>query len=82
MKTKLIFCSGTSKLKQWTILPFVPRIGEYFNVKEILRKRELKTIMAASDNWHGVRGIIQSVEYRCGKNDFYVEVEIFCGTKL
>jgi hypothetical protein len=78
MKTKLIFSTEAKDMEQWSYLPFVPRINEWFNLKDILKPEELKEIKASAYCWSGVRGIVQSIEYRHNDNDFYVEIFIWC----
>jgi hypothetical protein len=78
MKTKLIFSTETKDTECWTDLTFVPRMQEWFNVQDILKGEELKTIRQSANCWSGAKGIIQSVEYRHDKIDFYVEVFIWC----
>lgn len=78
MKTKLLFCTKNGNLEQWTRLPFFPRNGEYFNVKDILKEDEIKTIKLSAKCWQGIRGLVKSVEYRHDNNDFFIEVAIWC----
>jgi hypothetical protein len=78
MKTKLIFSTGSLDMEQWTDLPFIPRINELLNVKDILKKDEIENIRTASHFWPGIRGKIQTVEYRHDDDVFYVEIRILC----
>ncbi len=78
MKTKLVFSTETKDTEQWTDLPFVPRINEWFKVVDILKKDELGAILQSAHCWSGNRGTIQSVEYRHDDNDFYAEVFVWC----
>jgi hypothetical protein len=65
-------------MEQWTDLTFIPRIQEWFNVQDILKTEELYLIKKSANCWSGVRGIIESVEYRHDDNNFYVEVFVWC----
>jgi hypothetical protein len=78
MKTKLVFSSETYNAEQWTNLPFIPRINEWFNVRDILKEEEVAEIKRASQSWNGIKGFIKSVEYRHDDNDFYIELVIYC----
>jgi hypothetical protein len=78
MKTKLIFSTETKDTEQWTDLPFIPRINEWFNVLDILKKEEIIDIMHSARCWSCIRGTVQSVEYRHDGNAFYVEVFVWC----
>jgi hypothetical protein len=78
MKTKLIFSTENKDIEQWTDLPFIPRINEWLNVVDILKKEEIIVIQQAARCWSGIHGTIQSVEYRHDENDFYAEVFVWC----
>jgi hypothetical protein len=78
MKTKLILCTCKKNFEQWTELPFVPRINEWLNIREILGKDEITTIKQSSDNWSGIRSIIWSVEYRHNDDGYYIEIVALC----
>lgn len=78
MKTKLIFSTDTQDSEQWTDLPFIPRIQEWLNVLDILKPSEVEKIKQSASCWSGIRGIIQSVEYRHDDNGFYVEIFVWC----
>jgi len=78
VRTKLIFSTEVNDTEYWTDLPFVPRINEWFNVLEILKKEELVAIWQSAQCWSGVRGTVQSVEYRHDDKEFYAEVFIWC----
>lgn len=78
MKTKLIFSTQTKDMQQWTNLQFIPRINEWFNVAEILKPDEVITIQQSAMCWSGIRGTVQSVEYRHDDNEFYVEIYVWC----
>jgi len=78
MKTKLIFSTHSKDTEQWTNLPFVPRINEWFNIVDILSKEEIALIKQSAQSWSGVKGIISSIEYRHDENEFYPEVIILC----
>jgi hypothetical protein len=78
MKTKLIFSTEKKEMEQWTDLPFIPRINEWLNVVDILKKEELVEIYQSATCWSTSRGSILSVEYRHDDNDFYVEIYVWC----
>ena len=78
MKTRLIFSTEKKDSEVLTDLPFIPRINEWLNVRDILKKEEILTIIDAARCWSGIHGIIQSVEYRHDDNDFYLEVYVWC----
>lgn len=78
MKTKLIFSTKTKDTECWTDLPFIPRKEEWFNVQDILLVEEIAEIKKTANRWSGVRGLVQSVEYRHGDNEFYSEIIILC----
>jgi len=78
MKTKLIFSTETKDTEQWTSLPFIPRLNEWVNIGDILKPTELMEIKQSAQCWSGIRGTIQSVEYRHDDNDFYVEIYVWC----
>jgi len=82
MKTKLILSTKKRDIEFLTDLPFVPRITEWFNICDILKVEELAEIKKSAIHWSGIRGIIQSVEYRHDDNDFYTEVVIGCEDNL
>jgi hypothetical protein len=78
MKTKLIFSTETQDTGQWIDLPFIPRLNEWINVVDILKKEELVQIWQSAHCWSGIRGTVQSVEYRCDDQGFYIEVYVWC----
>ena len=78
MKTKLILSTTKKKFEQWTNLPVIPRLNEWFNVQDILMNNEISAIKKSATSWSGTRGKVQSVEYRHDDNDFYIEVFILC----
>lgn len=78
MKTKLIFSTETKDTEQWTDLPFIPRLNEWINVVDLLKKEELVLIWQSARCWSGIRGSVMSVEYRHDDNDFYIEIFIWC----
>jgi hypothetical protein len=78
MKTLLIFSTETKDIEQWTNLPFIPRINEWFNLRDILLPREIESIRQLAHSWSGIKGAVQTVEYRHDDNDFYAEVLIRC----
>jgi hypothetical protein len=78
MRTKLIFSTETKDTEQWTNLPFVPRIHEWFNVQDIFKSDELEIIKNSAKCWSGVRGRIESVEYRQYDNEVYTEIFVWC----
>jgi hypothetical protein len=78
MKTKLIFSTKTKDTEQWTDIPVIPRLSEWINISDILREKEIVRIKQSAQCWSGVRGIVQSVEYRHDNNEFYVVIFIWC----
>jgi hypothetical protein len=78
MKIKFIFSTEINDTEQWTNLPFIPRIQEWINVLDILNPEELDKIKKTAKCWSGVKGVIQSVEYRHDDNEFYVEIYVWC----
>jgi hypothetical protein len=79
MKTKLIFETGNSyEYTVWSNLFFIPRINEYFNVQDLLKKDEIDQIIVSAQKWSGTKGTVKSVEYRHDDNDFYTEIIIWC----
>lgn len=78
MKTKLIFVTKTKYTEQWTNLPFIPRLNEWINVHDILKKEEIAAIWKSAHCWSGIRGTIHSIEYRHDDNAFYAEITICC----
>ncbi len=78
MKTKLVFSTETTDTECWTDLPFIPRIDEWFNVVDILKEEEIRHIHKSAYCWTGIRGTVQSVEYRHNNNDFYAEIYVWC----
>jgi hypothetical protein len=77
-KMQLVISTQKATKKLWTYMPFIPRIGEWFNVKDILRDEEIEDIKATSPSWKGIHGAIRHVEYRHDDNEYYVEVLILC----
>lgn len=78
MKTKLVLSTETSDTEQWTDLPFVPRMYEWLNVQDILKSDEVENIKHSATCWSGIRGSIESVEYKHDDNEFYVEIYVWC----
>ncbi len=78
MKTKLKLTTHAKAFEFWTNLPFIPRIGEWLNVKDILLPQEVDAIKQSANQWNGEKGLIQSVEYRHDDNDFYLEIIVRC----
>jgi hypothetical protein len=78
MKAKLIFSTEAKDTEYWTDLPVIPRLNEWLNVLDILKVGEVETIKASAVCWSGIRGSIQSVEYRHDENNFFVEIYIWC----
>ncbi len=78
MKTKLIFSTETKDTEQWTDWPFIPRIKEWINVADILKKEELVGIWQSARCWSKIKGTVMTVEYRHDDNGFYVEIYIWC----
>jgi hypothetical protein len=77
MKTKFIFSTEKKEMEQWADLPFIPRVNEWINIADILKKEEVVAIFQTAICWSTNRGTVQSVEYRYN-NDFYVEVYVWC----
>jgi hypothetical protein len=78
MKTKLLFSTETQDYEVWKDLPALPRIDEFFNVRDMLKTEELAVIKQSAQCWSGTRGIVQSVEYRYNTDGFYTEIFIWC----
>ena len=78
MKTKLLFSTETNDMEIGIDLPFIPRINEWFNVKDILKAEEMEYIKKSAHCWSGVRGTVQSVEYCKDEEGFYAEVYVWC----
>jgi hypothetical protein len=78
MKTKLIFSTETKDIEQWIDMPFVPRINEWINLVDILKKEELEAIVKSARCWSGMKGTVMTVEYRHGDNDYYAEIYVWC----
>ena len=78
MKTKLVFSNESQDSEQWTVLPFIPRLNEWINLLDILKPEEIQKIKGSAHCWSGIRGTIQSVEYRHDDNEFYVEIYVWC----
>jgi hypothetical protein len=79
MKTKLTFSTDTKDTEQWTDLPFIPRLNEWINVLDLLKKEDLVQIWQSARCWSGIRGSVMSVEYRrADDNDFYIELFVWC----
>jgi len=81
MKTKLVLSTEKIETEQWTDLPFIPRMDDWFNVKDILTTEEIDDIKKNAFSWSGEKGKVQSIEYRHDDNDYYVEVCIKCEDK-
>lgn len=78
MKTKLIFSTETKDTEQWADLPFIPRVNEWVNVMDLLKKEELVQLWQSAKCWEGTRGSVMSVEYRHNESDFYIELFVWC----
>ena len=81
MKTKLVLTTEKNETEQWTVLPFIPRIDDWFNVKDIFTDEEIDNIRKSASEWSGEIGKVRSVIYRHDDNEFYVEVKIWCEDK-
>lgn len=79
MKTKFILLTQAKTYEFWTYLLFIPRINEFINLQDILKKDEIECIQQSSINWKGVKAPVLLIEYRHDDNDFYAEVTICCG---
>ena len=78
MKTKLIFSTETKDTEQWTDWAFIPRIKEWVNVADVLKKEELVDVWQSAQCWSGLKGTVLTVEYRHDDNGFYVEIYVWC----
>jgi hypothetical protein len=78
MKTKLIFSTQKSESEQWTNLPFIPHKDDWFNLQDILKTTEIEALKKSATSWAGVKGLVESVEYRHDENEFYAEIVICC----
>jgi hypothetical protein len=78
MKTKLVFSTETLDTDYLTDIPVLPRLGEWFNVQDILKEEEIAKIQQSATCWSGIRGVVQSVEHRHDGSVFYVEVFVWC----
>jgi hypothetical protein len=78
MKAKLIFSTETKETEQWVDMPFIPRINEWVNIVDILKKEEIVSMYQSARCWSGNHGTVQSIEYRYDDIQFYVEVNIWC----
>ena len=78
MKTKMIFSTETNDKVYWINLPFIPKMHERFNVKDVLKPGEITEIKQSARSWSTYEGTIESVEYRFNGNDFCPEVFIWC----
>ena len=78
MKTKLILSTDNKNIDLWTDLFFIPRLKEWINVKDLLKDDELRELKSASKNWSGIRGCVESIEYRHDDNDFFAEIHVLC----
>lgn len=78
MKTKLIFSTETKDTEFWIDLPFVPRTNEWLNVLDILKNEEIENIKQSATCWSGIRGKIESIEYRMLDGTFYAEIVVWC----
>jgi len=78
MKTKLILSTENKDTEYWADLPFVPRTKEWFNLQDILKNDEIRTVRDSAQCWSGVKGVIETVEYRQNENEYYTEIIIWC----
>lgn len=78
MKTKLVLSTNRKDFEYWFELPFIPHINEWFNVKDVLTPTDVELIKNDAVCWSGVRGQIESVEYRKTENAYYSEVIVWC----
>jgi hypothetical protein len=78
MRTKLVFATESNDTEYWDELPFIPRIDEWLNISEMLEKVKIESIKTTARCWSGIRGCIQSVEYRQDNHGFYTELYVWC----
>jgi hypothetical protein len=78
MKTKLIFSTETKDTEYWTDLPFVPRAKEWFNVNDILGPDVLQSVRDSAKCWSGIKGIVETVEYKRDEKEYYTEIMVWC----
>lgn len=78
MKTKLIFSTEKKDTEHWMDLPFVPHLEEWINVADFLNEKDLIALKKNAECWSGMRGKVQSVEYRKENHDFYAEIYVWC----
>jgi hypothetical protein len=78
MQTKFIFSTENNDLESWLELPFVPRIGEWIAVPELIEEKDYLEIKRTANCWSGHKGVTETVYYRKGNNGCYAEVMVWC----
>ena len=78
MKQRMIFSTETADMECLFELPFVPRIGEWIRLTDILDSKQVLTIQKTAVCWSGERGVVQSVEYCKNNDDFHTEIYVWC----
>jgi len=78
MKTRLVFSTETKDMAHFIELPFIPRVGEWLRVPDFLDGQQLSEIQHSSHCWSGIRGVVQSVEYRKYGYDLVAEIHVWC----
>jgi hypothetical protein len=78
MRTKLILSTKKTEVEHWIDLPFVPRLGEYLAVNEMIDENSLKILRFSADSWSGQSGLIERVEHHLDNQGSYVEMLIWC----
>jgi hypothetical protein len=58
--------------------PYVPRINEWVNIRDMLPAEKVDEIKKSASCWSGEKGIVQSVEYRRTESDFFIELYVWC----
>lgn len=78
MKTKLVLSTETKDLEFWIDLPFIPRLNEWINLSEILSNKELCQVKQSAQCWSGIKGLVETIEYRKDTTDYYTEIIVWC----
>jgi hypothetical protein len=80
IKTKFIFSTEKRDHEEWMDIPIVPRINEWIDVQSFFNSRveTLEHIKCAAICWSGIRGIVQSVEYKYLENGCFPEIVVWC----
>ena len=78
MKTKLILSTETKEVELWMNLPFLPRLNEWINLPEILSNEDLCQVKLSAQCWSGIKGTVETIEYRKDATGYYAEIIIWC----